>query len=103
MVCLLQRGAPRPWRLTEHCCQSRAGLSWSDLLLQDLDGLPGDMAGRAMQQHRYAGFENGDDDSDDDDDLGRAFDTVRTQQTRLPVSVTPGSISVLQTWWLVVS
>lgn len=40
--------------------------------------MPGAVAGRgAVQSHRYAGFENGDDDSDDDDDLSRAFDTVR--------------------------
>ncbi len=40
--------------------------------------MPGDVAGRgAIQSHRYAGFENGDDDSDDDDDLSGAFDTVR--------------------------
>ncbi|BDA44664.1 Serine/threonine-protein phosphatase 6 regulatory subunit at N-terminal half [Coccomyxa sp. Obi] len=51
------------------------GNSGEESMLEDLDGLPGDIAGRAVQPHRYAGFENGDDDSDDDDDLGRAFDS----------------------------
>ncbi len=47
------------------------------VLLQDLEGLPGDVAGgRAVHSHRYAGFDNGDEDSDDDDDLGRAFESV---------------------------
>lgn len=50
-----------------------------DVLLQDLEGLPGDIVGgRPVHSHRYAGFENGDDDSDDDDDLGRAFEPVST-------------------------
>ena len=51
--------------------------SFMPVLLQDLEGLPGDVAGgRAVHSHRYAGFDNGDEDSDDDDDLGRAFESV---------------------------
>ena len=57
------------------CARTTDGAA--NVLLQDLEGLPGDIVGgRPVHSHRYAGFENGDDDSDDDDDLGRAFEPV---------------------------
>ena len=44
---------------------------------QDIEGMPGAEDERALQSHRYSGFEeNGDEDSDEED-IGRAFEMVR--------------------------